>query len=63
MLAFEDEVAVVAIHPFRLGSILALGATPLESTLSLLMLSCFVNKVCSFDEVVCVEVVLWRWWV
>ena len=63
MLAFDDEVAVVAIHPSHLRSILALGAIFLVPTLSPLMLSCFVNKVCSSDEVVRVEVVLWRLWV
>ena len=63
MLASDDKVAMVSIHPFRLRSLLELGASSWESTLSLLMLSCFVNKAYSFDEVVCVEVVLWRWWI
>ena len=63
MLASDDEVAVVAIHFSRLRSILELGAIVWGSTLSLSVLSCFVNKAYSPDEVVCVEVVLWRWWV
>ena len=63
MLAFDAEVAVVAIPPFCLGSILELGAISWGSTLLLLMLSCFVNKACSSGEVVHVEVVLWRLWV
>ena len=60
MLAFDDEVVLGAIHPSPLRNILALGATPLGSTLLTLMLSCVVDKAYSFDEVVRVEVVLWR---
>ena len=63
MLAFDDEVVLGAIHPSPLRNILGLGATPLESTLLTLMLSCVVDKAYSFDEVVRVEVVLWRLWV
>ena len=63
MLAFDDEVVLGAIHPSPLRNIFGLGATPLESTLLTLMLSCFVDKAYSFDEVVRVEVVLWRLWV
>ena len=63
MLAFDGEVSVVAQHLFRLGSILGLGAIPWRSTLSLLMSSCGANKAYSSNEVVCAEVVLWRWWV
>ena len=59
MLASDGEVVVVAIPPFRLGSILELGANPWESTLLPLILSCCVNKAYSPDEVVRVEVVLW----
>ena len=59
MLASDDEVFVVAIHSSRLRNILELGASSWESTLLPLMLSCDVNKACSSDEVVRVEVVLW----
>ena len=59
-LAFDGEVVAVAIHPSRLRSILEPGATSWESTLSLLLFSCYVNKAQSSDEVVCLEVVLWR---
>ena len=60
MLAFDDEVVLGAIHPSPLRNILALGAILLVSTLSLLMLSRLVDKAYPFDEVVRVEVVLWR---
>ena len=63
MLAFDGEVVAVAIHPSHLRSSLELGATSWESTLSPLMLSCGVDKAYSSDEVVRVEVVLWRLWV
>ena len=63
ILASDGEVVVVTIHFSRLRSILELGAMVWGSTLSLLMLSCGANKAYSSDEVVCVEVVLWRWWV
>ena len=62
MLASEDEVFAVAIHPSRLRNILELGASSWESTLLPLMLSCGVNKACSSDGVVHGEVVLWRLW-
>ena len=59
-MAFDDEVVLGAIHSPPLRNILALGASSLVPTLSLLMLSCFVDKAYFFDEVVRVEVVLWR---
>ena len=59
MLAFDDEAAVVTIHLSRLRNILELGASSWESTLLPLMLSYGVNKACSSEEVVRVEVVLW----
>ena len=59
MLASDDEVFVVTIHSSRLRNILELGASSWGSTLLPLMLSCGVNKACSSDEVVRVEVVLW----
>ena len=62
-MASDGEVVVVAIPPFRLGSILELGAILWGSALSSVRLSWGVNKAYSPDEVVCVEVVLWRWWV
>ena len=57
MLAFDAEVVVVTIHFSRLGSIFELGAILWGSTLSLSMLSRFVNKAYFPDEVVRVEVV------
>ena len=59
MLAFDVEVDVVTIHSFYRLYNLELVATSWESTLSLSMSSCYVNKAL-VGEIVVDKVVLWR---